>query len=208
MFFGRTNGCNQLNGELNEKGVAGHNNAKYLDQKKFWVLRECSEALGVSIYLHITDSHWSRKIYEQHPELRLWSWGVETATHALRIIASGVFDAFSKATLILGHLGESLPYLLGRINQRTSTVSKSEKLKKPLSHYIKENIVITTSSRYNPEALVCAVHALGADRILFAADYPYLTPKEAVGLIENTPISDWEKEQIYHLNAERWLKLQ
>jgi predicted TIM-barrel fold metal-dependent hydrolase len=75
------------------------------------------------------------------------------------------------------------------------------------SEYIKENIVITTSGKYKPEALVCAISAMGADRILFAADYPWVMPEEAVEHIERSPISDSEKEKIYHLNAERWLKL-
>ena len=84
---------------------------------------------------------------------------------------------------------------------------KPRKLKRLFSEYVKENILITTSGKYQPEALVCAVSALGSDRILFAADYPWVSPKEAVELIERTPLSDSDKERIYHRNAERWLKL-
>ena len=80
-------------------------------------------------------------------------------------------------------------------------------MKRSFSQYIKENVLITTSGKYQPEALVCAISALGADRILFAADYPYVDMKEAVELVERTPIRDSDKEKIYHLNAERWLKL-
>jgi len=82
---------------------------------------------------------------------------------------------------------------------------KPRKLKKLLSEYIKENIVVTTSGKYKPEALVCTISAMGADRILFAADYPWVTPKEAVEHVERAPISDSDKEKIYHLNAERLL---
>jgi len=190
--------------------IQGHTNFEYLDEQKFWVLWERAEALGVPIYLHIMEpSREARKIYEGHRELEgpIWSWGVEAATHALRIIGAGVFDAFPKAILILGHLGESLPYLLGRLDEGYVMAFKSRKLKRLFSQYIKENVLITTSGKYQPEALVCAISAMGADRILFAADYPWVSMKEAVELIEGTPISDSDKEKIYHLNAERWLKL-
>jgi len=190
--------------------IQGHTNFEYLDEQKFWVLWERAEALGVPIYLHIMEpSHEARKIYEGHRELEgpIWSWGVEAATHALRIIGAGVFDAFPKTILILGHLGESLPYLLGRLDEGYVMAFKSRKLKRLFSQYIKENILITTSGKYQPEALVCAISAMGADRILFAADYPWVSLKEAVDLVERTPISDSDKEKIYHLNAERWLKL-
>lgn len=198
--------------QLGFKGamIQGHTYGEYLDEQKFWVLWERAEALGVPIYLHIMEpSREARKIYEGHPELMgpIWSWGVEAATHALRIIGAGVFDAFPKAILILGHLGESLPYLLGRLDEGYVMAFKSRKLKRLFSQYIKENFLITTSGKYQPEALVCAISAMGADRILFAADYPWVSPKEAVEHIERTPISDSDKEKIYHLNAERWLKL-
>jgi 2,3-dihydroxybenzoate decarboxylase len=149
------------------------------------------------------------KEYEDHPELMgpTWSWGVEAATQALRIIGSGVFDAFPKATLILGHLGESLPYLLGRLDEGYTMAFKARKLKKLLSQYIRENVLITTSGLYRPEALTCAIQAMGADRVLFACDYPFVDPKESVRIFEETPIGPEEREKIYHLNAERWLKL-
>jgi len=190
--------------------IQGHTNGEYLDEQKFRVLWERAEALEVPIYLHIMEpSRQAKKIYEGHPELEgpIWSWGVEAATHALRIIGAGVFDAFPKAILILGHLGESLPYLLGRLDEGYVMAFKARKLKKLFSQYIKENILITTSGKYQPEALLCAVGALGADRILFAADYPWVSLREAVEFIERTPLSDPDKEKIYHLNAERWLRL-
>jgi 2,3-dihydroxybenzoate decarboxylase len=190
--------------------IQGHTNGEYLDEKKYWVIWERSEALGAPIYLHVTEpSREARKIYDGHPELfgPIWSWGVEAATHGLRIVGAGVFDAFPKATLILGHLGESLPYLLGRLDEGYAMVFKPVKLKKDFSVYIKENIAVATSGKYKPEALVCAISAVGADRILFAADYPWVTPKESVELIERTPMSETDREKIYHLNAERLFKL-
>ncbi|HME42857.1 MAG TPA: amidohydrolase family protein [Syntrophorhabdales bacterium] len=194
---------------LKRVAIAGSINGEYLDGQKFWPIWERAERLGVPIYLHPANPPLeSRRMYEGHPELMgpAWSWTVDTATHALRIIGAGVFDAFPKSTVILGHMGESLPYLLARFDEGYA-MFKNRKLKKVVSDYIKENIVITTSGKYNPEALVCAISAMGIDRVLFADDYPWVTPKEAVQQIERTPLSDLDKEKIYHLNAERWLTL-
>ena len=183
--------------------IHGHTNGEYLNEQKFWVVWERAESLGVPIYLHISESHWSSKIYEQQPELRRWSWGIEAANHAIKIVFSGVFDDFPKTKLMLGHLGEGLPYLLGRIDQPTTSAVAVRKLKKRPSEYIRDNVIVTTSGNYMPEALICAISALGADSVLFAADYPHGSMKNAVELLENTPISDAVKEKIYHLNAER-----
>jgi 2,3-dihydroxybenzoate decarboxylase len=194
--------------QLGFKGtmIKGSTNGEYYDQQKFWVLWERAEGLGVPIYLHPAEPSPD---YQGHPELKgpIWSWGVETATHALRIVGSGVFDAFPKATLILGHLGESLPFLLGRFDEGYVMSHKPVKLKKLFSQYIQDNIVVTTSGKYRPEALLCTIAALGADRVLFAVDYPWVTPEDGVACVENTPLSDSDREKIYHLNAERLLRL-
>jgi predicted TIM-barrel fold metal-dependent hydrolase len=199
--------------QLGFKGamLKGTANGEFYDLQKFWVVWERAEGLGVPIYLHPAGAPIpeSKKLYEGRPELNgpIWSWTVETATDALRIIASGLFDTFPKSTLILGHLGEALPFLLGRFDEGYAMSIKSVKLKKPFSQYIKDNIIVTTSGKYKPEALLCAIGALGADRVLFAVDYPWVTPKEGVECFENTPMSDSDREKIYHLNAERLLKL-
>jgi 2,3-dihydroxybenzoate decarboxylase len=169
--------------QLGFKGamIQGHTNWEYLDEKKFWVIWEL---MGPA-----------------------WSWVVEAATHALRIVGGGVFDAFPKASLILGHLGETLPFLLGRLDEGYAMSFKPRKLNKKLSEYVKENIYVTTSGRYKPEALICTINAMGIDRVLFAADYPYAGMKEAVEDVERTPLGDSDKEKIYHLNAERLFRL-
>jgi len=198
--------------QLGFKGamIQGHTNWEYLDEKKFWVIWERAEGLAAPIYLHVAEPALEgRKIYEGHSELMgpAWSWVVETGTHALRIVGGGVFDAFPKARLILGHLGETLPFLLDRLDEGYAMSFKPRKLNKKLSEYVKENIYVTTSGRYKPEALICTINAMGIDRVLFAADYPYAGMKEAVEDVERTPISDSDKEKIYHLNAERLLRL-
>jgi 2,3-dihydroxybenzoate decarboxylase len=190
--------------------IHGHTNGEYLDSQKYRVIWERAVALSVPIYLHPNEpSPDSIKMYGPYTELMgpTWGWVVETATHALRIIVGGVFDACPKAVLILGHLGEGLPYLLGRLDEGYAMSAKSEKLKKLPSEYLKENILVTTSGLYKPEALACAINAVGADRILFAIDYPFADTKASIESFERTPMSDSDKEKIYHLNAERWLGL-
>jgi 2,3-dihydroxybenzoate decarboxylase len=183
-----------------------HVNFEFLDSQKFWGLWERAAALEAPIYLHPTVPPTdSLKIIEEKPELRSLAWlgGVYTATQALRLMVTGVFDAFPKATLILGHVGELLPYWLGRLDEQ----ARGWKVKKTPSGYVKDNILVTTSGLYLPETLVCAITALGEDRVLFATDYAAVTGTVAVEMVERTPISDAVKEKIYHLNAERWLRV-
>ena len=199
--------------QLGFKGamIQGSTDWQYLDETKYWVIWERAAALEVPIYLHVQEPSFdSAKIYAGHPELTgsTWAWGVETGTHALRIINAGVFDAFPKATLILGHLGESLPYLLGRLDEGYFMAAKSgRKLQKPLSAYFRSNVLVTTSGLYRPEALVCAISAMGPDRVLYAMDYPFVQPKASIECFERTPMTDADREKISHLNGERWLKL-
>ena len=190
--------------------VGGRANGEFLDLDKYRVLWERAAALEAPIYIHPADPTPDiMNMYDSRPVLygNTWAWGVETATHALRVIASGVFDAYPKAQIILGHLGESLPCLLGRFDEGLSSVQPASKgIKKVFSAYIKENILVTTSGWYQPEALVCAISALGADRILFATDYPWVDASLAIRMFEQTPMSAADREKIYHGNAERWLK--
>ncbi len=199
--------------QLGFKGamIQGSTGWEYLDESKYWVIWERAEALGVPIYLHVQEPSFdSAKVYAGHPELTgaTWAWGVETGTHALRIINAGVFDTFPKATLILGHLGESLPYLLGRLDEGYVIAAKSgRKLQKRLSEYIRGNILVTTSGLYRPEALLCAIAAMGEDRVLYSMDYPFVHPQASIDCFASTPMSDEVREKIAHLNAERWLSL-
>lgn len=195
--------------QLGFKGalVTGRANGKYLVGDEYRVLWEKVEELQVPIYLHPADPDpVTLNQYADSPILygNTWAWGVETATHALRIICSGVFDEFPKANLILGHLGESIPFLLGRFDEGYSSVAPQFKiLKKPISSYIKENLYVTTSGLYQPEALVCAISAMGADRILFAVDYPFIDSKRSIDLFESTQMTDADRAKIYQLNSEQ-----
>ncbi|GKQ39962.1 amidohydrolase family protein [Streptomyces sp. A012304] len=191
--------------------INGHTHGDYLDAEKFLPLWERAEALGVPLYLHPANSFDTWHNLRGHEELigPMWSWGVETATHALRIVFSGVFDRFPGATLVLGHMGESLPGMLWRLDSRWEFINRRGlKLgKERPSDYIRENIMITTSGVCAQAPLLGSLLALGADRIMFSTDYPMEGNAEAVAFIDNAPISETDRAKICHLNAERLLRL-
>jgi 2,3-dihydroxybenzoate decarboxylase len=128
------------------------------------------------------------------------------------MIFGGVFDRFPKAKLILGHMGETLPYLLWRFDSQTSLRQKlvkgSATLKKLPSEYIKENMLVTTSGVFSNGPLLCALDALGENSILFSVDYPYESMDAATKFIDEAPISESVREKICYKNAQRILKIQ
>ena len=143
------------------------------------------------------------------PELygATWSWAAETGGHALRIIYGGVFDRHPRATLILGHMGEFLPFMRSRLDSRYLTLDPEAPLQQMPSAYIGSNVVITTSGVFSPAALTGAVLEIGADAVMFSVDYPYESSHEAVAGLEQTTLSVGDREKIAHGNAERILRL-
>jgi 2,3-dihydroxybenzoate decarboxylase len=197
--------------ELGLKGalINGHTNGQYLDDEKFWPVWERAEALGVPIYLHPADAPEIPASIAGYPEMAgpAWAWGAETAGHALRMIYGGVFDRFPKTTLILGHMGETLPFVLWRLDSRYAMMRHKREIQKKPSDYIRENIMITTAGACDVPALLCSILSLGADRIMFSIDYPYEETGEAVRFIDNAPVSEGDRAKICHGNAARLLKL-
>ena len=156
--------------------INGHTNGQYLDDPSLYPFWERAEALGAVIYLHPTDPV-PAPVLDGHKGLRraTWEWSFETGSHALRLVFGGIFDRFPRARLALGHLGETLPFLLWRFDSRAKLYGV--KLAKPPSDYIKDNIVVTTSGMCSAEPLNCTIAALGHDRVMFAADYPFESAK-------------------------------
>ena len=187
--------------------VNGHTNGQYLDHPSLYPFWERAEALGATIYIHPTDPVTPAPVLDGYKGLRraTWEWGFETGSHALRLVFSGLFDRFPHAKIALGHLGETLPYLLWRFDSRAKLYGI--KLGKPPSRYIKENIAVTTSGMCSAEPLACAVSALGADRVMFAADYPFESADEAGHFLDTVTIADELREDIAHNNAVRLLGL-
>jgi len=195
--------------DLGFKGamINGNSMGAYLDERQFDPFWAKAEELQAPIYLHPADPVQPYASFGSYKELTraTWGWGVETGTHALRMIFGGVFDRFPKALLMLGHLGETLPYLLWRFDSRAKLYGVS--LKRQPSEYIKENIAVTISGMFSAEPLNCAVAALGRSRVMFSADYPFESAAEAGHFMDEVAIDEALREDINWRNAARILNI-
>lgn len=190
--------------------INGQTGGTYLDDDRYAPFWERVSALEVPVYIHPNNPPEQVHMYHDHPELfgPVWSWTVETATHALRLLFSGTFDRYPGAKLVLGHLGETLPYLLWRLDSRWEISNRGEmRLEQKPSDYFKKNIWMTTSGMCADAPLRCALDMAGADRVMFSVDYPFEAPEEAGEWIEAAPISDQERAKVCHLNAKALLGL-
>lgn len=195
--------------------INSHVRGEYLDDPKFWPIFEKAEKLGVPVYLHPrSPSPDLLKPYIKYPILAtaVWGFAAETGLHAMRLICSGLFDKYPALQVILGHLGEAFPFWLWRVDnhrwERAGTEDPlAPRIKKKISQYMKENFYVTTSGNFYLPAFMCAYMGLGADRIMFAVDYPMESSQDAVKMVESAPVCDLDKEKIFHLNAERLLHL-
>ncbi len=182
----------------------------YYDHERFWPVWERAEALGVPVYLHPRDPlPGNQGIYEGHPELfgAVWTFTVETATHALRLMTSGLFDRFPRLTVILGHLGEILPFNIWRINHRISYMGDLIRFKKSLTHYLLHNFYVTTSGNFHTQTLDATIAEMGADRVLFSTDYPFESMREAADWFDNAAINDNDRIKIGRSNSEKLFRL-
>jgi 2,3-dihydroxybenzoate decarboxylase len=189
--------------------INGHTNGQYLDHPSLDPFWERAQALDALIYLHPADPVTPAPVLDGHKGLRraTWEWTFETGSHALRIIFGGVFDRFPRARLALGHLGETLPFLLWRFDSRAGPGFYAVKLAKLPSQYVKDNIVVATSGMCSAEPLACTIGALGHDRVMFAADYPFESVEEAAHFIDGAPLDDRVRNDICFDTAARLLKL-
>jgi 2,3-dihydroxybenzoate decarboxylase len=187
--------------------INGHTNGTYLDDPSLDPFWERAEALGALIYLHPADPITPAPVLDGYQGLRraTWEWTFETGSHALRLVFGGTFDRFPGAKLALGHLGETMPFLLWRFDSRAKLYGV--KLKKSPSDYIKENIVVATSGMCSADPLTCTISALGHERVLFASDYPFESAEEAAEFIDHTPLSQQVRDDICRNNAAKLLGL-
>jgi len=203
--------------EYGFKGAAinGHVRGRYLDDRFFWPIFERAEALRVPIYLHPTrppqsviDASYSGNFSPEVTALlaaSAWGWHIETAIHVLRIILGGVFDKYPNLQLVIGHLGEALPFMLPRIDNNLPR--EVTKLGHPLGSYLRENIYYTVSGFNFVPTFIDLLLEVGVDRIMFSADYPYGSMVQARSFLDNLPVSPGDKHRIAHLNAEHLLRL-
>jgi 2,3-dihydroxybenzoate decarboxylase len=185
--------------------INGHTNGQYLDHPSLQPFWERAEALGAPIYLHPTDPVAPSPALDGHRGLRraTWEWTFETGSHALRLVFGGVFDRFPRTKLVLGHLGETLPFLLWRFDSRAGPDFYAVKLAKRPSQYVKDNMVVTTSGMCSAEPLACTISALGHERVMFAADYPFESAEEAAHFIDTTALDERVRNDICFNNAAR-----
>ena len=185
--------------------INGHTNGKYLDDRSYDPFWERAAALGTVIYLHPADPAAPLPSIAGlqracAPDVGL---GVETGSHALRIICGGVFHRYPKAKLVLGHLGETLPFQLWRFDSRSAPYGWN--LPKPPSQYLRENVWVTTSGMYDLPPVRCSVDALGRDRVMFSADFPFDWP--GCEFLDTVPLDEGLRADIAYNNAAKLLGL-
>ena len=193
----------------------GHTRGEWLDDPKFWAVFEACEALDVPIYLHPTGPHRDliQPFLERGLDGAVFGFGVDTGLHALRLIVSGLFDRFPKLKLVVGHLGEALPFWIFRLNfmHRAGVAAKRYDSIKPLQRWIpevmRENLYVTTSGMpFEPPIRLCQ-EILGMEHVLYAMDYPYQYVGEEVTMQDNMAITIGDKTKFFQTNAERLFKL-
>ena len=188
------------------------NSMVYLDDRRyqgFWA--ECDK-LDVPFYLHPRNPLPSAsQIYEGHPWLLgpTWAFGQETAVHALRLMASGLFDRHPKLQIVLGHLGEGLPYSIWRVDNRNAWTKAPPRYpaKKKLGDYFRDNFHLTVSGNFRTQTLIDAILEVGSDRILFSTDWPFENVDHAALWFDACPISEVDRLKIGRTNAEKLFRL-
>jgi 2,3-dihydroxybenzoate decarboxylase len=197
--------------ELGFKGalVNGHTQGVYYDDPAYDAFWEQMQDLDVPLYLHPTDAWIMPAVFAGHPELAgaTWGWGVETGTHALRLLFGGVFDRFPRLKVILGHMGEGLPFLRWRLDSRFEVYPHGITLARTPSEYFGSNLLITTSGVCSAPSLAGAIGEMGAQAVMFSVDYPYESSAIAADFIEQAPLTDEVRHLVCHGNAERIFRL-
>jgi predicted TIM-barrel fold metal-dependent hydrolase len=178
----------------------------YLDEKRYWPILERAESLGVPIYIHPTvPAIPQARTYGFALAGAPFGFGMETALCMMRLIFSGAFDRFPRLKLIVGHLGEVLPFLMRRIDwaylRPFPPVFRT--LPKSPSEYLKNHVFVTTSGNYYQPAFMCTLEAFGIEKILLGTDYPYDDPRECHDFVERLPLSEGDKEKIFFQNAKQ-----
>lgn len=192
--------------------VREENSAVYYDLKQYWPFWAEVEKLDLPFYLHPRNPLPSMApIYDGHPWLLgpTWAFAQETAVHALRLMASGLFDHYPKLQIVLGHLGEGLPYNMWRVDNRNAWVKAPPRYpaKKKLAEYFQANFHLTTSGNFRTQTLIDAILEIGADRILFSTDWPFENVDHASNWFDSTSISEADRVKIGRTNALKLFKL-
>jgi predicted TIM-barrel fold metal-dependent hydrolase len=194
--------------------VNGMIEGRFLDDHRFWPIFECAEALRVPVYLHpgipppsIMGTYYADLAPAVGFTLATsaWGWHIETGLHVLRLVVAGVFDRFPGLQILVGHLGEALPFMLTRTGNRLPRELTG--LPRTIEEYVREHVHLTTSGFFSVPPLLNALLEVGADRILFSVDYPFSTNGDGRAFLDSMPVSQADREKIAHANAESLLRL-
>jgi uncharacterized protein len=194
--------------------INGHSRGRYLDDKFFWPILERAEALNVPIYLHptvpakpVVDALYGGFSPAVSGRFAAggWGWHIETAVHLIRMILGGVFDRYPKLQVVIGHLGEGIPFMLPRLDRNLPM--EVTKLARPLAAYLRENVHYTFAGFNFPATFLDLLLEVGVERIMFSADYPYGSMAEARSFLDHIPVSATDRKRIAHSNAQRLFNL-
>jgi 5-carboxyvanillate decarboxylase len=196
--------------KLNGFIVNSHTNGEYLDDPKYWPILEAAEALGAPIYIHprCPPDDMARPFRDYRLESSTWGFQAETGLHGVRLLVSGVLDRFPKLKIVLGHMGEGIPYWLWRIDYTYNAFRRPEqRMQLTPSETFKRNFAITTSGVNSHAVLEYVIKVLGIDNVMWAIDYPYQAAPGSVEFMNTAPVSNADKEKLFHGNAERIFRI-
>jgi predicted TIM-barrel fold metal-dependent hydrolase len=191
----------------------GTTGGKFLDQPEFLPVFEAAQSLDVPIYLHpapppkpVMDAYFSGLPEGLGHMLSIagWGWHAETGLHTLRLIGSGLFERLPKLQVIIGHMGEGIPYALARSSKAIGSVLK---LPQSVADYFRQNIHVTTSGYFTEPPLQCALAVVGIDRMMFSIDYPFSPTTIGRQYLSSLQLSGEDTEKFSYRNAEKLLKL-
>ena len=195
--------------------VNGATEGRFLDDPMYEPILARAEALDVPIYLHpgIPVPAVRAAYFDGMPgnlsftfALAAWGWHAETAIHTLRLVLSGALDRHPRLKIVIGHMGEALPFMLDRIDETTAAEAKV-RLQRPVRQTLLEQVWITTSGFFTMVPFMAALMTFGADRILFSVDYPFASNARARAFLDALPVSPADRAKIAHGNADRLLRL-
>jgi predicted TIM-barrel fold metal-dependent hydrolase len=195
--------------------VNGATDGRFLDDPSFEPVLARAAALDVPIYIHpgIPVQTVRNEYYEGLPgnfsftlALSAWGWHTETAVHTLRLVLSGALDRHPRLKIVIGHMGEALPFMLDRIDETTSAEAKA-RLRRSVKQTLLDQVWITTSGFFTMAPFMAALMTFGADRIMFSVDYPFASNARARGFLDALPVSPADRAKIAHGNADELLRL-
>jgi predicted TIM-barrel fold metal-dependent hydrolase len=195
--------------------VNGATDGRFLDDPSFAPVLAQAEKLDVPIYLHpgIPTRAVREAYYDGLPgnfsftlALSAWGWHADTAIHTLRLALSGTLDRYPGLKIVIGHMGEALPFMLDRIDETTALQAKAS-LKRSLRQTLVDQVWITTSGFFTMVPFMAALMTFGVDRIMFSVDYPFASNARAKAFLDGLPVSPADREKIAHGNADQLLRL-